>query len=163
MSTPVGQRANNFNLLRLLAALAVLYRHGYAFVDVHPSGRAARWLFELGDIAVDAFFVISGYLVTASLLVRRDLVQFCKARVLRIYPALLLSVLLTIVLFGLEFGSLPLSRYFSDRRTWSFAGLNGTLFGGIQLALPGVPTIPGALGAVNGSLWTLPSEVWMYT
>jgi peptidoglycan/LPS O-acetylase OafA/YrhL len=45
---------------------------------------------NLSVFGVGAFFVVSGFLVTRSWLERTGLVPFVAARVLRIYPALLL-------------------------------------------------------------------------
>ena len=66
-------RANNFTLLRLLAALAVLYGHSYVLSlgvkggeDPISNFLIRFWGESLGGIAVDLFFVTSGFLVTAS-------------------------------------------------------------------------------------------------
>lgn len=72
-------RDNNFNLLRLLAASLMLITHSFALSIGHGEAEPLRaslgttW----GAIAVDVFFVTSGFLVTASsLLYRRCLREF---------------------------------------------------------------------------------------
>ena len=83
-------RDNNFNLIRFLAALSVLFGHSIGVLGL-PS--AYEFFFDhlglsLAEMAVDVFFVTSGFLVTASLINRGNLIAFLWARVLRIYPAL---------------------------------------------------------------------------
>ena len=61
-------RDNNFHLIRFLAALAVLYGHCYPLTGSGQAAPLADWLgLDIGTLAVDVFFVTSGYLVTASL------------------------------------------------------------------------------------------------
>jgi peptidoglycan/LPS O-acetylase OafA/YrhL len=93
---------NNFNLIRLIAALAVLVTHSFAIATGNPELEPLRgWLgMTIGDFAVDAFFITSGFLVTASLARRQSGLEFVCARVLRIYPALLVMVALTVFVVG---------------------------------------------------------------
>ena len=90
-------RDNNFNLIRIIAALAVLVTHSFALA----TGTSAAEPFQktlgmtIGSIAVDIFFITSGFLVTGSLLTRKsfiDFIEFVWARVLRIFPALLVML-----------------------------------------------------------------------
>ena len=160
--------ANNFTLLRLIAALAVLVYHCYPLAagsETHD--RLSLYLWKtigmgLGDLAVGTFFAVSGFLVTASYANRDNLFAFVEARALRIFPGLLAAALFCVLVVGPLVTTLPLSEYFSNPRTWSFLKHNATLVFGIQFDLPGVfQTLPFP-GAVNGSLWTLPIELWMY-
>lgn len=92
---------NNFNLLRALAAFLVLFSHSYALTG-SSSSEPLRMLLGMtfGSVAVDVFFVISGFLVCGSLLRRQSAIEFMKGRLLRIFPALLVMVGLTVLLLG---------------------------------------------------------------
>jgi peptidoglycan/LPS O-acetylase OafA/YrhL len=157
-------RDNNFNLLRMLAALAVLLSHSF------PLARGPRAVepFEaslgmtLGTLAVGIFFTISGYLVTASLVSRPSLADFALARARRIYPGLWVAIALTVFVLGAGFTTLALAEYLSHPRTWFYVLKNGTLLFGFVDRLPGVFAELPYPGAVNGSLWTLPIEVRLY-
>lgn len=160
---------NNLTLLRLVAALAVMYYHCYPLA----LGRKAHdpisaWLLEsvnigLGGLAVGLFFAVSGFLVTASYANRDSLFAFVEARALRIFPGLLVAVLFCVLLVGPLVTKLQLDDYFSNDRTWRFLATNTALIFGVQYRLPGVFEDNPFDYAVNGSLWSLPVEVWMYS
>src|SRR6266567_1081757 len=159
-----GGRANNFTLLRLLAALAVVY--GHSFEIVRPgSGQSDLIALTLretwsGEIGVWVFFVISGFLVTKSWTERQDVLAFAKARALRLLPALVVMLCLVAFVLGPLLTSSPLPTYFSERATYGFLFWNGTLLKTSYL-LPGLfETNPAAIA--NKSLWTLPLEARLY-
>jgi peptidoglycan/LPS O-acetylase OafA/YrhL len=162
-------RDNNFNLFRLLAAWAVLVSHSFAIVSGDPGNEPlVQWLgVTPASLAVDAFFFTSGFLVTNSLVANagtgvQGLLRFALARIFRIYPALLVMVLLTIVLLGLFFSPLPLGEFLQHDQTARYLLKNSTLFWGTTGSLPGVFSDLPLRNVINGSLWTLPFEVRMY-
>lgn len=163
-------RNNKFDVIRLLAAVAVIYTHGIALSQGGLNNEIFKTILGLspGDIGVDVFFVTSGYLVTTSYFSRGNPIDFLWARFLRIYPALIVAVLLTVIL-GLIFTSWDTVRYLESHGTWRYVAMNMTLLFGIEHGLPGVffdapfgAGLPYGSGYVNGSLWTLPYEVRLY-
>lgn len=165
LSQVTSSHENNFNLIRLLAAWAVLVSHSYALAI--GSGQAEplrRWLkMTPGSIGVDIFFIISGFLVTGSMLRRHSMLEFLWARALRIYPALWVMLVIVVGLIGAGFTTVSLHDYFSSRFTLEFVLRNAVLFGGISYVLPGVFEDLPYPKAVNGSLWTMYHELRMYT
>lgn len=157
-------RENNFNLLRVLAAFAVLYSHSYALTDGKGLTEPFRAFLgmSLGGLAVDVFFVVSGFLVCSSLLRRQSTWDFIKGRSYRIFPALIVMVVLTVLLLGPLLTSLSLMEYLVHRDTFKYFYKNTTLIGGVTYKLPGVFEVNPYPQAVNGSLWTLPEELRMY-
>lgn len=155
---------NNFNLIRMIAALAVLVTHSFVLAigtsDAEPFKQSLGM--TMGSIAVDIFFVTSGFLVTASLLIRQNTIEFFWARILRIAPALLIMLILTVFGLGAYFTSLPLSSYISDSKTYVYFLKCATLITGVSYQLPGVFDGNPYKSAINGSLWSLPFEVKMY-
>ena len=163
----VGARAhgrdNNFNLVRLVAAGLVLVSHSWPLTATpgEPLERFAN--FSLGHLGVDIFFVVSGFLVTGSLLARGSLASFVRARALRIFPALVANAFGTAMLIGPFVTQLPLGRYFAAWDTWRFALQNSTTWPwGVRWWLPGVFLHQPGGPAVNGALWSLPWELTMY-
>jgi peptidoglycan/LPS O-acetylase OafA/YrhL len=167
VSATIGLRAlgrdNNFNLVRLLAAGCVLVSHSWPLSGTpgEPFERFAG--FSLGHFGVDVFFVVSGFLVTGSLLARSTLGSFLRARALRIFPALAASAFGTAFVIGPLVTRWPLARYLLAPATWTYALLNSVTWPlGVVWTLPGVYAGLPAGPAVNGALWSLPWELTMY-
>lgn len=168
MFSDAERSENNLTLLRLLAASAVLFAHSWPAAEgpgsVDPASAllssALRHPVALSGLAVHAFFVISGYLVTKSAMRRASVARFAAARALRIYPALLLHVAGLALVIGPAATSLPLSEYLGDGKLWKFVVNNGLMWNAAYY-LPGVFT-DHPFTAANASLWTLPVEIRCY-
>jgi peptidoglycan/LPS O-acetylase OafA/YrhL len=157
-------RDNNFTLLRFSAAMTVLFAHSIGALGLPPDTEPVfrRVGFSLGEMGLDALFVTSGFLVTASLVNRGDLVSYVWARALRVYPALWVMLVLTVFLLAPALTIFPLRDYFASETTWSYFAKCSTLITGIRYSLPGVFDALPLKGEFNGSLWTMPVEVRMY-
>jgi peptidoglycan/LPS O-acetylase OafA/YrhL len=154
-------RDNNFQLIRLLAAASVVLFHSYALTDHWTDEPLWQRMPELnlGALGVGCFFVISGFLVTQSWRARPHIVQFVAARALRIYPALIAAVVLTVALAGLS-SALGWPAFLADPQTLNYV-LHVMPAWEMEYNLPGAfPSNP--LHSVNGSLWTLPIELRLY-
>lgn len=116
----------------------------------------------MGSIAVDVFFVTNGLFVTGSLLTRRSAREFLWARVLRVFPALLIMLLVTVFGLGPFLTSRCLPAYLADSQPYGYLLKCATLVSGVQYTLPGVFADHPFKSAVNGSLWSLPYEIRMY-
>lgn len=107
ISNYTNTRDNNYNLIRFLAAVLVLFTHSFALT--YGSGNAEPLRYSLGitwgTIAVDVFFVTSGFLIAGSFFKRGNLIAFGWARILRIYPALFVALLFCVFVVGLAFTS----------------------------------------------------------
>jgi len=157
-------RDNNFNLIRFIAAFGVLFSHSFSLALGSSKTEPFKQLLGMsfGQIAVDIFFISSGFLIANSLFVKKDLTKFLWARFLRIYPGLFAAVLFCVFVVGLYFTSYPLEQYLINPQTYLFLAKNTVLFFGEEAGLPGVfESLPWS-GVVNGSLWTLPFEVRAY-
>jgi peptidoglycan/LPS O-acetylase OafA/YrhL len=100
-----GTRLAWLDVLRGLAALCVVFDH-LSYYVLQP----ARWViyqwFNPGDYGVFVFFIISGYIVPASLERKGSVRTFWVSRVFRLYPLYLLAVGLAVALWMMHFGSL---------------------------------------------------------
>jgi len=166
--TPIAtytlNKNNNFNLIRFIAATLVLISHSFALLYGSSSFEPLKSTIgmTLGQIAVDIFFVTSGFLITQSYLNKKSLTQFIFARILRIYPALIVAVIFCVFIVGAFFTQYSLTDYFSNFQTLRYLVRNIIVILGVDHFLPGVfETLPFK-NSINGSLWTLPYELWMY-
>ena len=156
-------KGNNFDAIRFVAATLVIYAHAYA-VSGHANDERLAGLTGFigsGSLAVEIFFLVSGYLITRSLMQRDNLIDFAEARVLRIFPALIICCAISTFLLGVLVTTLPASEYLAHRQTWNYFLQNASLVG-VRWVLPGVFETNILKSVVNGSLWTLPIEFKMY-
>lgn len=102
-------RQNNLNALRMIAASAVLVSHAYPIALGAGTPEPLEQLtgLTLGGHAVAVFFILSGLLIARSYDQGNGLLRFVLSRAARLYPALIVVVVLT-VLAGAFFTTLPL-------------------------------------------------------
>lgn len=150
-------QTNNLTALRWLAAGLVLYGHSFVFLGL-PEPVFMQWL-PLGPLGVYIFFAISGYLVSQSWHQDPHVFRFLQRRALRIFPGLAVCTLLCVVVLGPLLTTLDLKTYFANEHTRGYFS-NIALY--ITYHLPGVFANNRLPNAVNGSLWSLPVEFFMY-
>lgn len=149
-------RRNNFDALRVMAALMVIHGHGWVLAGDQGPG---LWGVPFARIGLDVFFSISGYLVTGSWERMPAFPAFIEKRVLRIFPGLIACVVVTVFVVGPLASRLPLQEYFLSGQTYRYLAnlaLRNELF------LPGVFSDLRERGAVNGSFWSLLPEFICY-
>ena len=100
-----GTRLAWLDVLRGLAALAVVFDHASYYVLQHVRGIIYQW-FDPGNYGVFVFFIISGYIVPASLERKGSVRTFWVSRLFRLYPLYLLAVGIAVALYMMHFGSL---------------------------------------------------------
>lgn len=155
-----GARNNSMNIMRLLTALAVIYGHASAVTGRGPSDIFLQYVGYkfIGGVAVDVFFVLSGFLITASVMSGNGIRYFIASRVLRIYPALIVCCVLSVFFLG---SLLTISdQYWQSMDTWRYLLGNATAYR-TEYFLPGVFSELHD-HAINGSLWSLQIEVRLY-
>ncbi len=159
LAEKIKQRSSNINLLRFISAAAVIICHSYAVTSGEEDffSRVTSGQCNLGGVAVSVFFFLSGLYVTKSLENNNSLARFLRKRCERIFPALWLVVILSVII-GTALSTLPWTEYWTNKATYLYL-LNGFL-------VP-VHDLPGVFEGmpyqtVNGPLWTMPVEVACY-
>lgn len=154
---------NNFHLIRFTAATLVLYGHCYPLTNrgnYDAITLITQGIFPTAHMGVCIFFVVSGYLVSQSLQNSPTILSFIWKRIIRIFPALIVVIIICVVVGGTIFTTLSSREYWQNHETYRFLKLI-KLYPHVGFTLPGVfKTLP--VKDVNGSLWTLPYEVTMY-
>ncbi|MFZ1324637.1 MAG: acyltransferase, partial [Candidatus Contendobacter sp.] len=143
-------RSNNFDLLRLLAATQVLVVHG---IDhLYPDWIFLKYVLSFFP-GVPIFFVISGFLISASYERNPNLWQYAQNRILRIFPALWVCLTVSIF-FAMVVGRV----HFPIDKTIPWLIAQATFF---QFYNPDFLRSFG-VGVLNGSLWTITIELQFY-
>jgi peptidoglycan/LPS O-acetylase OafA/YrhL len=156
---------NNFNMLRLAAACFVFISHSFAVYGLHQpqllSARDGLHEIDIGTIGVSIFFVMSGYLVTQSWIREPKFEIFLKKRILRIYPAVIMCMLVVSLLIGAVATTLPIFEYYKILLPSLPSRMIGILSFAIQ-PLAGVFTNNPIASIPNTPLWTLQYEALCY-
>ncbi|MBU0556973.1 MAG: acyltransferase [Alphaproteobacteria bacterium] len=157
---PDDLKINNFDFLRVFLAISVVWSHCFALYfgseENEPVSMLLNGVYNTGNIAVRAFFCISGFLITASYLQSKSLYSYFSKRVLRIYPGYIVCVMIC------SFIVIPA---FSTRVALDLTQAIRTI--ATSFLLHGEFPLSNAFDshpvtAVNGSLWSIPFEFWCY-
>lgn len=156
LATAFDPRRNALDVLRLGLAGLVALVHTMELGFGHQPQTGST---DLGSLAVDGFFVLSGFLVARSYLRLGDVRRYLWHRALRILPGFHVCLLLTALVVApalAVLGGHPATSVFTGERSaltylTANAGLLVRQFG-----------IDGAGDVVNGSLWTLFFEACCY-
>ncbi len=156
------RQANNFDLLRILFAWFVIVSHSYVLNGdgaTDPLFEMTQQTFLFSFIGVKGFFIISGYLIFKSMVVSTSIFEYLVKRVLRIFPALAVVLLVTLAaVYFIYPNNMP--PFFSNKEVYAYFLGNIILFkphffiSGIFAGLPS--------SAINGSLWTIEYEFFFY-
>jgi peptidoglycan/LPS O-acetylase OafA/YrhL len=148
---------NNFGLLRLIFASLVIIGHAPEMID---GNRSREPLFSLsgtmtlGSLAVIGFFLLSGYLITGSMMRTQAIGRYFKSRVLRIYPAFIVAFLASSFVLGPLVGA----------QVWEYIPqtLAHLVFLQPPVDYPG--QFPGmtSYALLNGAMWTIAYEFRCY-
>jgi peptidoglycan/LPS O-acetylase OafA/YrhL len=139
--------------VRLIAAGQVVLVH---FISLIPGLRNDEWLRALSILpGVPIFFFISGWLITGSWLRQPNVATYVASRALRIFPALWLSCLFTLLMLAI-FHTGPLFDNLGSAFVWSLMQMS-VLQAWNPEFLRGYAT-----GVANPALWTIAVELVFY-
>jgi peptidoglycan/LPS O-acetylase OafA/YrhL len=147
-------KENNFDLLRVLFAGIVVIYH----TSVLSGFKELYWLTQIfsSTIAVQSFFVLSGFLIFMSYERSSSLTSYMIKRVRRIYPAYIISIL------GFALLIFTISMVREEAKWVKYLIYNLVFLNFLQPNLPGVFE-NNIFNAVNGALWTIKIEVMFYS
>ncbi|VDZ84305.1 acyltransferase [Kluyvera intermedia] len=163
VANALSRGQNNLDLIRIIAALMVIFGHSFA-LTLNPNAQEPfSYFFNFtysGSIAVKIFFFISGLLVTNSMMRSNDILTFVSARFFRIYPAFAATIIITGLVIGPVVYSGTLEQYYDSGSYVNY--IVNSLHFNTQYFIDGVFTGNKDGGSINGSLWTIAIEVSAY-
>lgn len=157
-----NRSSNNFDFLRLFAALLVIITHSYSLkgsADVDFLSKLTSGSIQFSHLGVAIFFIISGYLIMQSAISSSSWKSFFWKRILRLLPGLLVVLLICAFILGPICSTLSIGDYFYNIETSNF--LLSVFIFIKNYSLPGVFE-NNPVDSVNGSLWTLAYELTLY-
>ncbi|MFJ8962420.1 acyltransferase family protein [Lentzea sp. NPDC102401] len=151
-----------FAWLRLIGAALVVIEHSFPLVRPAEIGMfPERWNLSPGYFALMAFFAMSGYQIADSWHRDASWWRYLLKRALRIWPPLLVVVMISAFVIGPLVTVLSPAEYWRSHETWGYVVNNAGLYT-LQHTLPGVFATNPFPWSVNGSIWTLPMETTGY-
>lgn len=150
------RETNNFNLIRLAAAVMIILSHCNAGLI----GQLTDNTFGGRTTAMPVFFFLSGLLVAQSLDNSPSALSFLARRARRLYPAAIFYVLIMACIIGPFVSSYSTSAYFADPLFRQYLFTASLVQ--IHFLLPGVFSASPLGPVVNTSLWSIPMEIKLY-
>jgi peptidoglycan/LPS O-acetylase OafA/YrhL len=153
---------DNFTVLRLALSIAVVVSHAASVGTGRHIDEPLYALtgYTLGEHGVNGFFAVSGFLVAMSWDRRGGALPFAAVRLLRVFPGLIVAVLVTALGIGAAMTTLPTRAYLSDGRVWQMIWVTLTTFKSATV-LPGVFE-GNPLRWPISTVWTLRYELMCY-
>lgn len=131
--SPESLKGNAFNAVRLLCCAMVVAGH---CLSISRTQSAVRPLIDM-HVAVCAFFVLSGFWVTASYMGCKSLKEFFCKRASRILPLYYLAVA-GFALACAFYSELAPAQYFASAEFWKYLFWNALFLNFMHPSLPGV-------------------------
>lgn len=157
---PSLRRIDNFSTIRLGLALIVIWSHSFWLTKLSQATEPVFWFtrgqLDGGTWAVHCFLNISGFLVCGSWFKSGSFKEYLMRRIRRIYPGFITAILVSAFVFGPLGGVvLPDQTVF----TWIFRAIT---LQDPQIPCPAFCSKNPYMGMINGSLWTIRYEEFMY-
>ncbi len=161
---------NSFDFFRVLLALSVILCHSYviylgwdSFVKYEPFMKWTEGQISIGSTAVNFFFVISGFLIIRSFKYSKNVFQYFKKRILRIYPGFIVVFIMSFFVFG------PIGHM----KSWNFEAYRSFLEGiSVKREIANMLSLQSPIEnkyftnlpqtGLNNSLWTIQYEFICY-
>ena len=159
LKTKIVDRQNNFDFLRLLFSSLVIFSHSFPLTK-NPEILAVLTNNQLdfGILAVDVFFIMSGYLIFNSLKYSKSSLNYMWKRCLRLFPALFFMLLFSLSIACVAYAG---NNIFRQKDFYTYLPNNLSLYK-VQYTIKNVFETNPYPKVINGSLWSLCYEFTLY-
>ncbi|RBQ10005.1 acyltransferase family protein [Pedobacter miscanthi] len=154
-------KKNAIGFIRLILAIFVVIQHSFV-LNGQIDPLSSLGLTSFGALGVDSFFILSGFLITASWLNSKSFLNYIWHRILRIFPAfwfcLVFTALIVAPVMALISGQIIDLHFIGNQATYIFKNL------ALNIYQPTIGNLTNNLveKSLNGSLWTLFWEFSFY-
>jgi peptidoglycan/LPS O-acetylase OafA/YrhL len=159
ISLQIEDHSKNFDFIRLLLASFVIISHSFPLSgEKEILNVLTNNQLEFGGLSVNLFFVLSGYFIFISVQKSKSFKNFVWKRILRLYPALIILMLFTLIILPFLYIG---ENIFLEKSFWTYAPNTLTLYH-ISYSVNGIFQNNPFKNIINGSLWSLSYEFTMY-
>lgn len=159
-------RENSLTLIRLSLATIVVYSHSFEIGGYGLDPLKEHFGVSFGELAVDSFFAISGFLITSSFLKSKSVINYLWKRVLRIFPGywaclVVIALLICPIIYSIQNQGIDPTLNLFDNPFLDYVKSNFWL----RINQSGIKNLffdHPAQGVINGSLWSLFPEFLCY-
>ncbi|MCI8287953.1 MAG: acyltransferase [Lachnospiraceae bacterium] len=150
MDKSLASELNCLNLVRIIAAVQVMFGHLVEHMELPINDTVFRSIFFLRGVPI--FFAISGFLIWFSIGRSKSYKQYLEKRFWRIYPELWVAVIIELIILVVLY------------RGWNLKSLALFAFGQSTLFQFWTPdSLRGyGVGVPNGALWTISVMIQFY-
>jgi len=154
---------NNYTIVRVILSASVIYFHSFLLTNSRNYtdylSLEMRPITDVGRLAVQMFFFLSGLFVAQSFHKHRNLPGFVVRRAARIWPGYFICLVVTVTIIAALKDSTSLLRYLRFQGFYAYVVDNSAF--NLKWTVDGLLS-DHANSGVNGSIHTLPMEAKMY-
>lgn len=159
---------NSFTILSIIASLLIIYFHSYDlfYGREHKISDIFTTIFvgeNLGSVIVAMFFTVSGFMITNSIRNSKNMKQYLYKRVKKIYPPLIFCLVVCACVIAPIISTIPKIEFLKNISLYyhyildNILMFKNTVYGIADVFLNNPYPV-----AINGSIWTLKHQIFMY-
>ncbi len=162
-----NKKNNSFTIMSIICSLLIIFYHCYPLFYGPNSKTDIFTRFcgseTLGGVIVAMFFVVSGFMITTSIKNSRNILQYLKKRIKKIFPPLIFCLIICACVICPIVSEIPKFTFLKTPSLYlSYIIDNTFLIKNTVYRIADVFSSVPYVGAINGSIWTLKHQFFMY-
>ena len=158
---------NSFTLVSIIMSLLIIYFHCYPLFYGPTTSNydlfTKHFGLSLGEVVVGAFFAISGFMIVTSLQKSKNTWEYLKKRFIKIFPPLVFCLLVCALVIAPILSDIPKLDFIKNVNIYKrYIIDNILLWRNTQYGIADVFIGNPYPSAINGSLWTIKHQFFMY-